>query len=262
MEISVLSGKDNTLKVVLENAKPSDANALRRIILGEVPVLAVDDVIIHENSSPLFDEALAHRIGLMPIRVDAIDLDRFNFREECSCKGEGCAECTVNFSLDIEGPITVYSHDFKSEDPEIKPVEGIPIVKLGKNQKVVLESEAVLGRGREHAKWQPAVVGYKYYPVITINENCTGCKDCVEACPRDILTFEEGKVIVNNIENCSICKACADVCEDGTIVVKGDPTKFIFTIEGLGSIEPMEIFKRACDVIVEKTDKLYELIKP
>ncbi len=262
MEVSVLSREDSKVRILLEKAKPSEANAIRRAILGEVPTLAVEDVIIYENSSPLFDEILAHRIGLMPIKVDAEDIERFNFRDDCSCGGEGCASCTLKLSLEAEGPGTVYSHDFKSEDPEIKPVEGIPIVKLGKNQKVVLEAEVVLGRGKDHAKWQPAVVGYKYYPVITVKDNCTSCEACVEACPRNILSFEEGKVVVNNIENCTLCKACVEVCEDRALVVEGDSTKFIFTIEGLGSLEPEEIFKKACDVIAEKADKLSELLQP
>ncbi len=261
MQAKLLSKDGNRIKLLLEDATPAIANAIRRAILGEIPVLAIEDVIIYENSSPLFDEVLALRLGLIPIQAEPEDLDRLNLREECSCKGKGCALCTVRFTLKAEGPKVVYSHDLVSEDEKIKPVPGIPVLKLGENQKVELEAEAILGFGKDHAKWQPAVVGYKYYPLIEIKENCTACGDCIEACPRDILYFEEGKVEVRNIEACTMCRACRDACEDSAIAVRGDSSRFIFTVESQGVMEPEDIFKKACDVLAKKADELANLLQ-
>lgn len=257
MEVCVLEGEGNKVKILLENANPSYANALRRAILSEVPTLAIEDVIIYENSSSLYDEILAHRLGLVPIRTD---LKRFNFRDSCACGGAGCPSCTLTLTLEEEGPKVVYSHDLKSPDPELTPVEGIPIVKLGKGQQLRLEAEAVLGKGKEHAKWQPAVVGYKYYPVIEVNEKCTACGECVEACPRELLAIEEGKVVVKDIEACTLCRACAQACEEEAINVKGDPTRFIFTIESNGSLPALEIFREACREISKKAEKMVSLL--
>lgn len=261
MQVKLLSKEGNRIKLLLEDATPAIANAIRRAILGEIPVLAIEDVIIYENSSPLFDEVLALRLGLIPIHAEPEELDRLNLREECSCKGEGCALCTVRFTLKAQGPKVVYSHDLLSEDENIKPVPGIPVLKLGENQKVELEAEAILGFGREHAKWQPAVAGYKYYPQIEIKENCTACGECVEACPRNILYFEEGKVVVKDIEACTMCRACMDACEDSAIVVSGDPTRFIFTVESQGVMDPEHIFKKACDALAKKADELASLLQ-
>lgn len=46
------------------------ANALRRILLSEIPTVAIEHVWIHNNTSIIQDEVLAHRLGLIPIKVD------------------------------------------------------------------------------------------------------------------------------------------------------------------------------------------------
>lgn len=262
MQASPLSSKNGKMKFLLEEATPSQANAIRRTILSEVPTLAVESLIAHVNTSPLFDEVIAHRIGLVPVKASAEDLEQFNFRDACDCRGRGCANCTLMFSLEAEVPGMVYSHNFRSEDQKITFVEGIPILKLGKGQRVKLEAEAVLGRGRDHAKWQPAVVGYKYYPVIEVDESCSACGDCVEACPRKLLHIEDGKVKVGDVKECTICKACVDACEEEAITAEGDPTRFIFNLESQGSLEPEDIFIKACDIVDEKALRLSELLEP
>ena len=157
MDIKVLSKEQETLRFVLSDVSPAFANALRRIILAEVPVMAIDDVMILENSSVMYDEILAHRLGLIPITTDKT----YNLPEECTCKSElGCEKCRATLSLEIEAsdPVeVVYTSFLKPENPEVKPVsDKIPIVKLAQGQRLKLEAYARLGRGRDHAKWQPA----------------------------------------------------------------------------------------------------------
>jgi len=48
----------------------SFANALRRIMIAEVPTVAIEHVYMWNNSSIVHDEVLAHRIGLVPINCD------------------------------------------------------------------------------------------------------------------------------------------------------------------------------------------------
>jgi DNA-directed RNA polymerase alpha subunit len=48
----------------------SFANALRRIMISEVPTMAIEHVYMWNNSSIMHDEVLAHRMGLVPIQVD------------------------------------------------------------------------------------------------------------------------------------------------------------------------------------------------
>ncbi len=135
-------------------------NALRRLAISEVPTLAIDDVVILENSSVMHDEALAHRLGLIPLRTDP---GRFVMPHECDCGSAlGCAKCRVLLVLDAEATDktkVVTSGELVSEDETVKPVsKDIPIIVLAPNQKLKFEAYARLGTGKSHAKWQPAPV--------------------------------------------------------------------------------------------------------
>jgi DNA-directed RNA polymerase subunit D len=122
--------------------------------------MAIDDIVILENSSVLYDEILAHRLGMIPLKTD---LERYVLPEKCDCGNPlGCQKCRVLIVLDASAhdkTRTVLSGDLVSEDREIRPVSpNIPIVKLAAGQSVKLEAYARLGRAKEHAKWQPATV--------------------------------------------------------------------------------------------------------
>jgi len=257
LELKVLSADDRRARVVLSDSSPAYANALRRAMIAEVPTLAIEDVIIYENTSPLYDEILAHRLGLVPIRTD---LSRLNLREECSCGGEGCASCTLTLSLEAEGERMVYSHDLRSPDPEMTPMPGIPIVKLAEGQRLKLEAEAVLGRGREHAKWQAAVVGYKYYPEVEVLESCTACGDCVEVCPRGIMKLDGSRARAEEVERCILCRACVQECRENAIELRASDSRFIFTIESTGALPPLEVLRQACRCISKKAERMIALL--
>jgi len=166
MDIKLLSKELETLRFVLSGVSPAFANALRRIMISEVPVMAIDDVMILENNSVMYDEILAHRLGLIPVTTD----QSYNLPEDCTCKSElGCERCRASFSMEVEAsdPVeVVYSSHLRPENPDVRPVaDKIPIVKLVQGQKVKLEAYARLGRGRIHAKWQPvSACTYSYDP--------------------------------------------------------------------------------------------------
>ncbi|MEM3383414.1 MAG: DNA-directed RNA polymerase subunit D [Nitrososphaerales archaeon] len=157
IEIQVLEQDEKKIKVMIKGVHRSYLNAIRRFAISEVPTMAIDEVIIIENSSIMYDELLAHRLGLIPLRTD---LTRYVLPEECECKSAlGCPRCRVLIVLDAEATDKtkfVYSGDLKSEDKFVRPVsDSIPIVKLAPRQAIKLEAYARLGKGKEHAKWQP-----------------------------------------------------------------------------------------------------------
>lgn len=161
MEIKLVENqeKKNRLTFSLKGADTAYANTLRRIMGFEVPVMAIEDVEFRKNTSILYDEMIAHRLGLIPLSTD---LKSYNMMSECKCKGAGCASCTVKLVLKVQGPCTVYASDIKSKDPEIKPIFGkMPIVKLLEGQELEFEATAVLGQGKEHSKWATGLVYYK-----------------------------------------------------------------------------------------------------
>ena len=69
MDIKIIENSPTSLQFVTKIALPI-ANALRRIMMTEVPSMAIEDVVFIENSSPMYDEVLAHRLGLVPLKTD------------------------------------------------------------------------------------------------------------------------------------------------------------------------------------------------
>ncbi len=252
MAVIDLEEKGTSLRFILKEVDTSLANAIRRTVLGDVPTLAIEEVEFYDNTSSLYDEMLAHRLSLIPI---VTDLDLLNFREECKCEA-GCPSCQLELSLKKKGPGTVYSQDLKSSNKKMFPLPGIPIVKLGKDQNIELRAVAVLGRGEQNSKWQPAVIGYKYYPVIEISKECNVCKECVDACPQNILEIKKQKLRVTDERLCTLCKTCVETCDMGAIQVKGDKNRFIYKVEATGSLQPAETLARACEILINKAEEL------
>ncbi|OPX72903.1 MAG: DNA-directed RNA polymerase subunit D [Methanoregulaceae archaeon PtaB.Bin108] len=267
MDIAFSRLDDTTARFTLSGTSQPFTNALRRSMIGEVPTLAIDEVRIYDNTSALFDEMLAHRLGLIPIRTD---LDCYVPQDRCSCEGAGCDRCSVMYTLSVEGPGIVYSRDLIPQDPRAAPaVEGIPIVKLAKDQKVVLEARAILNKGRVHAKWQPTTTcGYKNYPVIDVSEKCDACGRCVDECPRGILVIKGGRVAVSEgrIEECSLCRLCERAClntgigEESAISIKSEESRYIFVVEGDGSLPVHAILEEALKYLKSQSDELFEKI--
>lgn len=236
-------------------------NSLRRVMLSDLPKLAIEDVIIYDNTSPLFDEVIAHRLSLIPLPTD---LKLLTFRSLCTCKGAGCPSCTVRYTLSKEGEGTVYSGDLQPEEKSwVIKEDTIPIVELFKEQRIILEVEAVLGRGRDHAKWQAVQApGYKFYPIVDIDQKkCTSCNKCIEACPKRILEMKNKKLVVTDIEQCTTCKSCVDICETDAITVSDDEHRFLFRFETDGSLSTKEVLQESVAILAKKYEEFGALLK-
>jgi DNA-directed RNA polymerase subunit D len=158
--IKILESDNNHIVIEFNDIPRQYVNALRRLSISQVPTFAIDDVVILENSSVMHDEAIAHRLGLIPLRTD---LERFVMPHLCDCKSTlGCSKCKVLLVLDAESQDktkVITSADLISEDELVRPVNSeIPIVSLAPGQKLKVEAYARLGNGKNHAKWQPTSV--------------------------------------------------------------------------------------------------------
>lgn len=257
MEIEIKNREKDLLVFTVEGVDVSMVNALRRICMVEVPTLAIETVEILKNDARIFDEALAHRLGLVPLTTD---LESMVLAEDCDCEGR-CPRCSVSLILKGKGPKTLYSGDLKSQDTNLKVVlDTIPLAKLKEGEEVELEAIAQLGLGKDHAKWQPTTSSaYKHYPEITIDpDKCEACLECVKGCPRNVLEYDEknNQITVVDLENCSMCRTCMKDCQNEAITVEIVEDKFIFRIETDGSLSPTEVLTRACDILSEKSDKI------
>ena len=270
MEVEILEENGDVLRFILRDSTPAFANAIRRAMLSDVPVMAIEDVIFVENTSVMYDEILAHRLGLVPLKTD---LDAYVPREECDCKSDlGCPKCTASLILEAEAGdqiVTVESGDLKPTT-EIVPVTGkIPIVKLAPRQKVKLEAYARLGRGSEHAKWQAAsVAAYKYIPKITLRpENLSNPEEAVNCCPTRVYGSDASrKIFVKNELDCTLCMACvekavpSDERKGAPIKIEGDDTTFLFQVESTGALPPRRILREAAAVLSKKAEAMSILV--
>ncbi|MBE0522563.1 MAG: DNA-directed RNA polymerase subunit D [Candidatus Methanoperedenaceae archaeon] len=258
MDIDIIELSERKARFVLSGVSKAFANGLRRDILAGVPVLAIDDVNIYDNTSVLYDEQLALRLGLIPLKADT---STYNMPEDCSCGGEGCASCQVSLTLSAEGPRLVTSVELISTDPDVSPADDtIPIVELKDTHKVVLEAIARLGTGSKHAKWQAGIAsGYKKMPVITIGE-CDLCEKCVEACPRNILKVKSNNLNIVNVIDCSMCNLCVEACEMDSIKVAESPDSFVMAFETTGAMTAAHIAVEAVNNIKKKAGQLGEIL--
>ena len=96
------------------------ANALRRIIISEVPTMAIEMVQVAENTSCLNDEFVAHRIGLIPLVSE--NVERFEFHGQCQCEGF-CRRCSVRYQLKKVCPPTMEMVEVTSNDIKLEPGE-------------------------------------------------------------------------------------------------------------------------------------------
>jgi len=249
--VKVLKNEGLKLSLVLEKVGNGYINALRKSV-NEIPVLAVDTVEISRNDSALFDEMLAHRIGLVPLKADKT----FTEPEKCSCKGKGCVKCTVSLVLKVG------SGDVKASDLKSKTVAPLypqmPITLLQKGQEIEMVAEARLGKGVDHAKYSPGLVWLRAVPHIELPKDRINIKSCAEKCPKDVYQIEP-KVEVKNLMNCDLCMACVEECDEqgskNEIKVWGDEEDFIFEIESWGQLKPKEIFTEASAALKKNIDE-------
>lgn len=233
-KIEITSLSEDVIKFTLGGTDISMANALRRIMLAEVPTLAIDFVSVEENTSVLFDEFLVHRLGLLPL--NSVDVDSYKTQRDCSCAtadddmgsgGEGCPFCTVKFTLDVENTQDAVRHvthfdiqpdftdDAHNQDIEKQPVpvprlqdgddeneknrKGIVLVKLKRNQSIKMTMTANKSIGKAHSKYNPCGTAvFKYEPVVRLN--------------RDI---ERDMTLNQKVDLCRVCPRKVFDIDDG-----------------------------------------------
>ncbi|XP_077245307.1 DNA-directed RNA polymerases II, IV and V subunit 3-like [Tasmannia lanceolata] len=287
-KVKIREIKDDYLKFELRDTDASMANALRRVMIAEVPTIAIDLVEIEVNSSVLNDEFIAHRLGLIPIVSDrAMDM---RFSRDCdACDGDGpCDYCSVEFKLDVtcnsDQTLDVTSADLLSTDLNFYPVDtgprnsttgidtssdqrGIIIVKLRRGQELRLRAIARKGIGKDHAKWSPAAtVTFMYEPDIHINEDLMETltleekRDWIESSPTKVFDIDPNtqQVVVCDAEAYTydeeVIKKAEAMGKPGLVEIYAKEDTFIFTVESTGAIKASQMVINAIDILKQKLD--------
>ncbi|KAH8925737.1 RBP11-like subunits of RNA polymerase [Atractiella rhizophila] len=266
----------------------SVANALRRVLIAEVPSVAIETVYMWLNTSIIQDEVLSHRLGLVPLRIDPDKLEFpngeptvantviFHLNAECSIetlntrkKGKGD---TNTDGVEIGDESIVYSHqlEFKSEgdqdamfgfdsDPGLTPRVANPdilLAKMAPGQVIKAEMHAVKGIGKDHAKFSPvATASYRLLPTIHITRPIPpALQDKFIACFRPgVLEKRDGQVIVVNPRKDTVSREALRHKEfEGMVELGRKRDHFIYTIESSGAMEVQRLFRDACKVMLAK----------
>jgi DNA-directed RNA polymerase subunit D len=264
MQIEIVEMEDTRAKFILKNSSPAMANALRRTMLQDIPKMAIDKVDFHlgpimqddkeyESVTSLFDEIIAHRLGLVPVPTT----DQFTFQKDCSCGGVGCPGCSIMYSLNKVGPGTVLSGDLLPLGDSTLKVkdEFIPIVELTDSQAVLIYATAVMGTAKQHVKWQAAFgVGYSYMPAIEIDAAKAADSDvrdyAVKSYPG-LFKVEDGKLVVDDIYRASrYGKAIQqDSVLQDVVSIDWDDSNFIFKFETDGSLTAQQVLDKAVEIL-------------
>ena len=279
MKLKVLEKRGNRLRLLVEEAPLAFVNSIRRTCILDVPVMAVDEVLFLENDTVLYDEIIAHRLGLIPLTSEEA-LEKYGPPEECercteSSEAEICRRCFASLYLEVEGedkPRIIYSGDLESSDPIIKPVyDNMPIAYVGPGQKLSFEARARLGRGREHAKWMPvSVAAHKYLPILNYDltkgdkeavENCLACISGASKKIAEVISEnKKGRYEILEDLNTSLYYYCSRGPCKGLLDIEYDPSTLILTIETTGALSPEKVLIEAAEILRRKSLKMLELL--
>uniref|UniRef100_A0A3B4Y615 DNA-directed RNA polymerases I and III subunit RPAC1 n=1 Tax=Seriola lalandi dorsalis TaxID=1841481 RepID=A0A3B4Y615_SERLL len=242
--IDVVHLDESSMEFDMVGIDAAIANAFRRILLAEVPTMAIEKVFIYNNTSIVQDEVLAHRLGLIPIKADPRLFEYRNTEEEGSeidtIQLQLKIKCSRNprASKDSSDPRElylnhmVYSRDIKwvpignqadvFADSSIGPVhDDILIAQLRPGQELDIIMHCVKGLGEKVAK--------------VVNSR-------LDTCSREVLRHDDLKNVVKL----------------GRV-----RDHFIFTVESTGILAPDVLVTEAIKVLMAKCQRfLSELDSP
>ncbi len=231
--MQIIENSEEKLVIRME-ANESLANAIRRSIT-EIPVLAIDEVEIFKNDSALYDEVIAHRLGLVPLKTE-----------------KGMSEKTkIEFKLTKKGPCTVYTGDLKGAGEVV--YEKIPITILANENKLELVATARLGKGVEHAKHIPGLCYYKHILEVASSPKIDR-----------IIEASNGLIKAEKKGNKWICDLQGSDMEDILSLDKNainNTSEILLIIESFGNMSSKDILLKAIKALTDNLDEFEKEIK-
>mmetsp|Transcript_35311 Transcript_35311/g.89376 ORF Transcript_35311/g.89376 Transcript_35311/m.89376 type:complete len:360 (-) Transcript_35311:414-1493(-) len=290
-QIKVHKLEDEVMEFDMVGCDPAVANALRRILIAEVPTVAIEHVFMINNTSIIQDEVFAHRLGMVPLRVDPAKLEPKVAEEAPGEKNTLVFRLDVTCRRDKDGNIEndkVLSSELRwlrggSEIPDEtgcrfaagqghmfteaeKPRavhDDILLAKLRPGQSITLEAHAVKGIGKDHAKFSPvATAWYKLLPeVVLLKEPPADVAERLLAAAPGLFTREGGQLRVHAArDHQQHLEKVRALLEDEAVAAcmqyRKKKDHFMFTIESSGVLPPEVLFEQALGILHDKAHKL------
>ncbi|HLD38185.1 MAG TPA: hypothetical protein VJA20_01965 [Candidatus Nanoarchaeia archaeon] len=214
----------------------SIANAIRRYV-SQIPIVAVDEVEISKNDSALYDETIAHRIGLIPLKAK---------------------KQTGKMKLESKKEGIIYSDELKGE---AEVVYGkIPITLLDKGQKFEISATLKCGRGSEHAKFSPGLMFFRNVTEIKIDKKF---KDKIKnICPNANIKESGNQMVILDDGEEEISDVCAGIAEkSGEKPEIKEKSELIIKLESFGQISPEAIFEKSIDELRKDLEDVSKKLK-
>lgn len=289
LSINVTHLTEDEMEFDLVGVDASLANAFRRILIAEVPTMAIEKVRLFQNTSVIPDEVLVHRVGLLPLRVDP---RLFQYQDATTPAHEKNTmvftldvKCTRNATASVGAPAseqyvngTVMSSEFKwipqgkqahtmgLESPILQP--DILVAKLRPGQSLEMECLAVKGIGASHAKWSPvATASYRLLPEVTLLQPVVGeeARELVAKCPLKVFDIEElggvAQARVARPRNCAMCRECIRAPGwDQKVRLARVRDHFIFSVESTGAYSPEDLFRESVGILASKCKSVLDTV--
>ncbi|AHY78268.1 ASG_G0056640.mRNA.1.CDS.1 [Saccharomyces cerevisiae] len=287
VNISSLDAREANFDLI--NIDTSIANAFRRIMISEVPSVAAEYVYFFNNTSVIQDEVLAHRIGLVPLKVDPDMLtwvdsnlpDDEKFTDENTIVLSLNVKCTRNPDApkgstdpkELYNNAHVYARDLKFEpqgrqsttfaDCPVVPADpDILLAKLRPGQEISLKAHCILGIGGDHAKFSPvSTASYRLLPQINILQPIKGesARRFQKCFPPGVIGIDEGsdEAYVKDARKDTVSREVLRYEEFADKVKLGRVRNhFIFNVESSGAMTPEEIFFKSVRILKNKAEYL------
>ncbi|GAB7020246.1 DNA-directed RNA polymerase subunit D [Halostagnicola bangensis] len=243
-DVEFVETGDRKARFLVRGVTPAFANGLRRAMVADVPTMAIDEVRFIENSSVMFDEQLALRLGLVPLTTPP--------------EGEFVDGDTVTLSIDVEGPGTAYSGDLVSSDSLVQPAEdNVPIIDLKDDQRLEAEADALIERGKDHAKHQGGVaVGYRHLQRVEVEGDLPEFEDERSQIVRGVIE-DDGELVPTSEFDDDL----SNRYPGKEVSVEDVPDAFVFHVETDGSFTVDELVTRAVESLEARATELEEAVQ-
>src|SRR6056297_139637 len=242
-DVEFIESGDRAARFLVRGLTPALANGFRRAMIADVPTFSIDTVRFVENTSVMFDEMIALRLGLIPLTTP---LDDFEIGD------------TVTVALDVEGPDTAYSGDIESADALVEPADtNVPIIELKEGQRLEFEADAVLDTGKDHAKHQGGVsVGFRHLQRVDVVDDLGEFDEEDAQILRGVIETEDGELVLTD----EFDNDLTNRYPGKEVEVHDVPGAFVFHVETDGSMTVEELVLRAVESIGMRAAELEEKV--